>query len=64
MTLAKSKALSNHEVVTLAVHLLGGETQRIDTEDIAVNRWSANGSAGGERFTGLEIGTTLQATWG
>lgn len=32
----KNKALSNHEVVTLAVYLLGGETQRIDTEDIAV----------------------------
>lgn len=32
----KSKQLSNYEIVTLAVYLLGGETQRIDTEDIAV----------------------------
>ena len=28
--------LSNHEVVTLAVYLLGGDTKPIDTEDIAV----------------------------
>ena len=27
--------LSNHEIVTLAVYLLGGDTQRVDTEDIA-----------------------------
>jgi hypothetical protein len=33
---SKDKQLSNHEIVTLAVYLLGGETQRIDTEDIAV----------------------------
>jgi hypothetical protein len=33
---AKKKSLANHEVLTLAVYLLGGETQRIDTEDIAV----------------------------
>ena len=33
---SKNKQLSNHEIVTLAVYLLGGETQRIDTEDIAV----------------------------
>jgi hypothetical protein len=30
------KSLANHEVLTLAVYLLGGETKRIDTEDIAV----------------------------
>ena len=28
--------LANHEIVTLAVYLLGGDTQRIDAEDIAV----------------------------
>ena len=28
--------LSNHEVVTLAVYLLGGDSQYIDTEDVAV----------------------------
>src|SRR3989344_6922978 len=33
---SKNKKLSNREIVTLAVYLLGGETQRIDTEDIAV----------------------------
>src|SRR5687767_15856094 len=33
---AKKKSLANHEVLTLAVYLLGGETQRIDTEDIAI----------------------------
>jgi hypothetical protein len=27
--------LANHEIVTLAVYLLGGDSQRIDTEDIA-----------------------------
>lgn len=31
-----TKALANHEIVTLAVYLLGGDAQRIDTEDIAV----------------------------
>jgi hypothetical protein len=36
MTAPKSKALSNHEIVTIAVYLLGGDTQRIETEDIAV----------------------------
>lgn len=29
-------ALANHEIVTLAVYLLGGDTQRIDVEDVAV----------------------------
>ena len=33
---AENKSLANHEVLILAVYLLGGETQRIDTEDIAV----------------------------
>jgi hypothetical protein len=36
MTSKAAKALSNHEIVTLTVYLLGGETRRIDTEDIAV----------------------------
>ena len=36
MTLPKAKALSNHEIVTLAVFLLGGDSKRIDTEDVAV----------------------------
>jgi hypothetical protein len=36
MTSPKSKALSNHEIVTIAVYLLGGDTQRIETEDVAV----------------------------
>jgi hypothetical protein len=40
-------ALSNHEIVTLAVYLLGGDTQRMDTEDIAIK---ANELAPG-RFT-------------
>ncbi len=40
-------ALANHEIVTLAVYLLGGDTQRVDTEDIAVK---ANELAPG-RFT-------------
>jgi hypothetical protein len=31
-----SKSLSNHEIVTLAVYLLGGEAQPIDAEDIAI----------------------------
>lgn len=31
-----SKTLTNHEVVLLAVYLLGGESSPIDTEDIAV----------------------------
>jgi hypothetical protein len=41
------KGLSNHEIVTLVVYLLGGDTQRVDTEDIAVK---ANELAPG-RFT-------------
>ena len=36
MTAPKSKALSNHEIVTIAVDLLGGDIQCIETEDIAV----------------------------
>src|SRR5229473_3213823 len=31
-----SSGFSNHEIVTLAVYLLGGESRHIDTEDIAV----------------------------
>jgi hypothetical protein len=31
-----SKALSNHEIVTLAVYLLGGDSRPADAEDIAV----------------------------
>lgn len=30
------KELSNHEIVTLAVYLVGGESQYVDTEDVAV----------------------------
>jgi hypothetical protein len=36
MSSSKAIALSNHEIVTLAVYLLGGDSKRIDTEDIAV----------------------------
>lgn len=32
----EKKELANHEIVTLAVYLLGGDAQRVDTEDIAV----------------------------
>ena len=41
------KELANHEIVTLAVYLLGGDTQYVDTEDVAVK---ANKLAPG-RFT-------------
>lgn len=41
------KGLSNREIVTLAVYLLGGDTQYVDTEDVAVK---ANEIAPG-RFT-------------
>ena len=41
------KTLSNHEIVTLAVYLLGGDTRYVDTEDAAVK---ANELAPG-RFT-------------
>lgn len=30
------KKLANHEIVVLAVYLLGGESQSVDTEDVAV----------------------------
>jgi len=36
MTSTRAKALSNHEIVTLAVYLPGGDSKRIDTEDVAV----------------------------
>lgn len=36
MSAVSSKTLTNHELVLLAVYLLGGETSPIDTEDIAV----------------------------
>ena len=32
------KELANREIVTLAVYLLGGDTQYVDTKDIAVKR--------------------------
>jgi len=35
-TLQVNKEFSNHEIVTLAVYLIGGDTQRVDTEDVAV----------------------------
>jgi hypothetical protein len=35
-TPAGNQDWANHEIVTLAVYLLGGDTQRVDTEDIAV----------------------------
>jgi hypothetical protein len=41
------RALANHEMVTIALYLLGGESQPVDTEDIAVK---ANQLAPG-RFT-------------
>jgi hypothetical protein len=47
MTTPKAIGLSNHEIVTLAVYLLGGGTHHIDTEDIAIR---ANALAPG-RFT-------------
>ena len=37
MTLPKTKALSNHEIVTLAVFMLGGDSKRVDTEDGTVD---------------------------
>jgi len=36
MISAKKKTLSSHEIVTIAVYLLGGDSKRIDTEDVAV----------------------------
>jgi len=42
-----AKKFSSHEIVTLAVYLLGGETRRVDTEDVAIK---ANEIAPG-RFT-------------
>lgn len=33
---SRNSGLANHEIVTLAVFMLGGDTRRIDTEDIAV----------------------------
>ena len=41
------KNLSNHEIVTLSVYLLGGESRHVDTEEVAVK---ANELAPG-RFT-------------
>ncbi len=47
MRTSKAVSLANHEIVTLAVFLLRGDTRRVDTEDIAVK---ANELAHG-RFT-------------
>lgn len=47
MSSPKSKTFANHEIVTIAVYLLGGDTKRIDTEDIAIE---SNALAPG-RFT-------------
>ena len=32
----KAASLSNHEIVTLAVYLLGGDAKEVDTEDVAM----------------------------
>jgi len=32
----KNQSFANHEIVTLAVYILGGESKEIDTEDIAM----------------------------
>lgn len=32
-----SRGIANHEIVTLAVYLLGGETKAIETEHAAVS---------------------------
>ena len=59
------KALANHEIVTLAVYLLGGDAGRVDTEDVAVR---ANAIAPG-RFTWakypdqINIGNVRWALW-
>ena len=36
MSMSKIKAFANHELVTLAVYLLGGDSKPIDTEDVAI----------------------------
>jgi hypothetical protein len=36
MSTSKIKAFANHELVTLAVYLLGGDSKPIDTEDVAI----------------------------
>ena|SRR5690348_2011607 len=46
-TVNTQKELNNHEIVTLAVYLIGGDTQYVDTEDVA---FKANEIAPG-RFT-------------
>lgn len=46
-TLNAKRELANHEIVTLAAYLIGGDTQYVDTEDVAVK---ANEIAPG-RFT-------------
>jgi len=43
----RKKELSNHQIVTLAVYLIGGDSQYVDTEDVAMK---ANELAPG-RFT-------------
>ena len=52
--------LANHEIVTLALYLLGGEARKVDTEDVAKksNEWATNG------FTpvSLTIALFVQAT--
>jgi len=35
MSAKRQTGLSNHEIVTLAVYVLGGDSERIDTEDVA-----------------------------
>jgi len=34
--MSKDKGLSNHEIVTLAAYLVGGDSHYVDTEDIAI----------------------------
>lgn len=47
MSASRREGLANHEIVTIAVYLLGGDARRIDTEDVAKK---ANDLAPG-RFT-------------
>ena len=78
MKTPKATSLANHEIVTLAVYLLGGDAQRIDTEDVAVKAnalaaefdWGITRDVANKRYAqfaegvpGLTLDESARAIW-
>ena len=61
----ETKELANHEIVTLAVYLLGGDSHDVDTEDIAVkaNELAPNRFTWKKYHDQINIDTVRKRLW-